>query len=611
MLRYKLVTGILLILVVAGGYFGYRGLAKNKDVTRYITTVVKKGTLIISVPGSGQVLPSDQVDIKPKVSGEVVYVGVKNGQEVKAGTLLVQIDSREAQRAVNNAEISLETAKLELDKLLEPVDELDLLKAENNLAKAREAKQKAEDNIIKGYEDAFNAIAAAFLDLPTLITNLRDILYSYEIASSERALGYNSGCDNVTVLINSIFPTYYKDRWQLEKLINNAKALYEIARAKYDANFENYKNVSRYSDNETIEALLNETLETTKAMAETVKSEANMLDYWVDYRSRYDFPVCRKVVEYQSDIKTYTSKINNHLINLLNIQRSLQDNREAVLNAQRSIEELELSLAKLKAGPDDLDVRAKKIAIQQKKDALVDAQQSLADHYIRAPFDGVVANLNVKRGESVSSNREIVTLITNQKIAEITLNEIDIPKIKVGQKANITFDAIEDLNLTGEVVEIDTLGTVSQGVVTYGVKIAFDTQDERVKPGMTLTANIITNAKQNALLIPSLAVKQKGNMSYVRVVGGDNAKASLSTGNTFGVVIPKSSLRIQQVQVGLSNDTMTEILKGLKQGDIVITQTIISNITSSSNSRQSQENIKTGKFFKPPNAVKNIKRKIR
>ena len=181
----------------------------------------------------------------------------------------------------------------------------------------------------------------------------------------------------------------------------------------------------------------------------------------------------------------------------------------------------------------------------------------------------------------------------------------------MGQKANITFDAIEDLNLTGEVVEIDTLGTVSQGVVTYGVKIAFDTQDERVKPGMTLTANIITNAKQNALLIPSLAVKQKGNVSYVRVVGGDNAKASLSTGNTFGVIIPKSSLRIQQVQVGLSNDTMTEILKGLKQGDIVITQTIISNITSSSNSRQSQENIKTGKFFKPPNAVKNIKRKIR
>jgi len=603
MLRYKLITGILLILVAAGGYFGYRGLAKDKDATRYITAAVKKGTMIISVSGNGQVLPSDQLDIKPKVPGEVVYVGVKNGQKVKAGTLLVQIDDSDAQKRARDAKTSLETAKLELDKLLEPVDELDLLKAENDLAKAKESKQKAEDNTIEAYEDAFNAIANAFLDLPTVITGLRDILYSYGIAESETTI--SNYLWNISIFKNSIDD--YKDRCKLEKFTDRAESNYKTARTKYDENFENYKNASRYSEKEIIEALLNETIEATKSIAETVKSETNLLDFVVDYFSDHDRRVYSKITKYQSDLKIYTSKTNNHLSSLLSIQRSLKNSEEAIVDAERSIKELVLSLAKLKAGADELDIRAKKIAIQQKEDALVDAQQSLADHYIRAPFDGVIANLNVKKGESVSSNQAVATLITNQKIAEITLNEIDIPKIKVGQKANITFDAIEDLNLTGEVVEIDALGTVNQGVVTYGVKIAFDTQDERVKPGMTLTANIITKAKQNALLIPSLAVKQRGNMFYVQIVGGDNAKAVLSTDNAFGVIIPKSSLRVQPVQVGLSNDTMTEILKGLKQGDVVITQTITSSINSSSSSRQSQQNIKTEKFFKSPNAVKKIR----
>jgi len=365
-IRHKFIAVIILLIIIIGGYFGYKKLANDENLTQYTIVEVRKGTLAVSVSGSGQVSASNQVDIKPKVSGDVVYVGVKNGQEVKAGTLLVQIDSRNAQKAIKDAQTSLETAKLELDKLLEPIDELDLLRAENNLVQAKESKQKSEDNIIKAYEDAFNTMANAFLDLPTLITGLRDILYSYEIAESEITISDSSW--NISTLKNLVD---YEDRYQLEKFINSAETSYKIARAKYDDNFENYKNVSRYSDKETIEALLEETLETVRAMSEAVKNETNMLDYWVDYRSEKDLRVFNKVTEYQSNIRSYTSKINGHLISLLNIQRSLQDNREAVLSAQRSIKELELSLAELKAGIDELDIRAKKITIQQKEDILL------------------------------------------------------------------------------------------------------------------------------------------------------------------------------------------------------------------------------------------------
>jgi len=565
-------------MIIIGGYFGYQGLTKDNNTTQYMTAAVEKGTLIVSIPGSGQVSASDQIDIKPKVSGDVVYVGVKKGQEVKSGALLVQIDSRDAQKSVRDAQTSLETAQLELEELLKPVGELDLLKAENNLAKAEQSKQKAEDDILEGYEDAFNDITDAFLDLPTVMTNLEDVIYSEDISKDE---SFFQTFDNISVLKNS---TDQDHLGKLNQLIKVAETSYQTARDKYDQNFDNYKSTGRYSEQEEIEELLEETIGTVRDISETIKNEIDLLNYYVDYRSQYDLSVYNQVIRYQSSLSSYTSTINGHLSSLLLVERSLEDNRESVLDVERSIKELEISLEDLKEGADDFDIRAKKIAIQQKEDALLSAQQSLADHYVRAPFDSVVASIDVKIGESVSSGA-VATLITKQKIAEINLNEIDIAQIKVGQKANITFDAVESLNITGEIVDVDTLGTVTQGVVTYGVKIAFDTQDERVKPGMTLSTSIITQAKPDTLMVQSSAIKQQGDISYVELVEGAD-RGSYTTAANIASAVSASDLKTQSIQTGLSNNTMTEIIDGLKEGDLVVTQTINSNI----NQTQTQSN---------------------
>lgn len=599
-LQHKFITGIILLLIIAGGYFGYQWLFGNKSTTQYVTAAVEKGTLIVSISGSGQVSASNQVDIKPKVSGDIVYLGAGVGQEVKSGMLLVQLDSRNAQKAVRDAETAFETAKLELEELLQPADAYSLMQAENALVQAKDsltklkftqeskyqdtqdAIKKAEDNLEKTYEDTFNAIANAFLDLPTIITGLDNVLYSYDIAKSEITINDNSW--NISVLVNSVD---YNDRSELGKFINSAESNYKTAREKYNKNFENYKNTNRYSDKNIIETLLEETIETTKAMAETVKSETNMFDYWTDYRSQYNLPIYSKITTYQSDLKSYTSKTNSHLSSLLSIQRTIQDTKEAKLNAERdltemnqnnpldlaaaerAIKEKEESLAKLKAGPDDLDIRAKKITIQQREDALITAKQALADHYVRPPFDGVIAKVNVKKGDSVSSGTVAATLITKQKIAEISLNEVDVAKVKVGQKVTLTFDAVEGLNITGGVVEVDTLGTVTQGVVTYNVKIIFDTQDERVKPGMSVSAAIITDIKQDVLLVSNSAIKSTP------------LEAGLLTGSNgngqYVEVLTDGTPQSQSVEIGLSNDTMTEITSGLKEGDKVVTQTITSN----------------------------------
>jgi HlyD family secretion protein len=617
--KHKFITLIIFFLIVGGIYVYYKKNAKKETALQYTISSIKKGSLIISVSGSGQVSASNQVEIKPKVSGDLVSLRVENGQEVKAGELLMQIDTTSVQKEVRDAETDLETAKLDLEELLKPTDEYTLMQAENSLIDAKDSLtklkftqqaeyddllntiKKAEDDLEKSYEDAFNSIANTFLDLPTIITGVRDILYSEEIVDAET---YLSQTWNKAALLNSMDTRDYDKYQKMEDFIEPAETAYASAREKYDENFENYKNTSRYSEKEDIENLLIEIINTVKLISETIKREANMLDYWVDYRSQKNLKIYSIVSDYQSDLNSYTSKTNSHLSGLLSNQRSIEDCKKTKSEAERdllemkqnnplnlaaterNVKEKEEALSKLKEEPDELEVRAKKITIQQKEDLLADARESLFNHYIRAPFDGIVTDINVKRGESVSSSTTLFTLITKEKLAEITLNEIDIAKVMVGQPATIALDALDDLAVAGIVAEIDTIGTISSGVVTYDVRISLDSQDERIKPGMSLSAEIITTQKDDVLLVLSSAIKQGRDGLYVQTVELISDKLVSNKPENRSIILNADliqNLSNQPVQIGLSNDTMTEILDGLEENDNVIIQTISSSNASNNN----------------------------
>lgn len=556
-----MVSGAIALALIGGGYFGYTKIFSTDGIVRYATAQVQKGTLIVSLSGSGQVSATNQLDVKPKASGEITAMYVKAGQEVGSGAILAAIDSADAQRAVRDAETALETAKLELDKALEPLDELTLLQAETSLTQAKNSKQKAEDNITKAYEDGFNTVSNAFLDLPSIMTGLENTILGHTIDNQQ---------DNITWYINQT-SIQNDERDKAIRYENDVYAAYNKATLAYTKNFDSYKSASRTSDEQTIEALISETYDTTKLIAEAIKATNNFIDfvqYAIELR-HYQIPAA--VSTQQSNISSYTGKTNSHLLSLLSIQTSLKDSRNAIVDADTTIKERELSLAQTKEGPDDLDIRAKKITIQQREDALTTAKQTLADHYVRAPFAGVIAKVSAKKGDSASAGTAVVTLVTKQKIAEVSLNEVDVAQIKVGQKATLTFDAIPDLTISGQVAEVDAVGTVSQGVVTYNIKIGFDTQDERVKTAMSASAAIVTEAKPDVLLVPNSAVKSQGGVSYVEVP--DESDMSVATANVSGAIF-NNPTRQKQIEIGTANDEFTEIVSGLNEGDLIVTRTI-------------------------------------
>ncbi len=609
--QHKIIT-ICVILAIAGvAFFVFRSMSTSEMDTRYVSSTIEKGVLLSTISGSGQVSALNQVSIKPKASGDVTYVNVKSGDVVKAGTIIAGLDSRDAYNQVKVAETNLQTAQLEMEELQSPTDEYTLLQAEHAVQDAQASLDKlirdqakdqqsylddideAEDNLLDAYDDTYNEICDIFLDLPDIMGYINMTLYGDDISDSQTQLNHSRNDD---ALVNSFLPKHDSEKYVFKSYINSCESSCDLAKDDYDDILTIYKNIDRDADSKDIEDLLEQLILTLKKISTALKNELNLLDIWVEYRNEHDLAVYSLVTQYQSQLSSYLSNINSHLSSAISQQSSIESEKDNIITAQENITESEISapldlassecsleekeqkLADLKFGATEIEIRNKELSLWQKGNSLLEAQQNLADYTIRAPFDGQIVTLNIAKGDSVGSSTEVAVIITEQMIAEITLNEIDAAQVQVGQSATLTFDALPDLAITGSVVEIDSLGTVSSGVVSYGVKIAFDVQDKKIKSGMSVSVDIITESKVNVLLAPISAVKSSGANSYVEVLVDGNVEK-------------------KSVTVGSSSDTMVEIVSGLEEGESIITQIISAQSISSattSTQKTSSNNDRTG-----------------
>jgi len=169
LIKHKIISFILLVLIVGGGYEAYNYFTDTSDLPRYLISTVEKGVILQTVSGTGQVSVDNQLAITSKVSGDLLYLGVATGQKVSAGTLIAQIEAQDAQESLENAQIALA-------KLKEPADKLSLLQAENAVTSAIESRDKA-------YGDAFNTVDATFLDFSTILPGLDSLFNNYNTST--------------------------------------------------------------------------------------------------------------------------------------------------------------------------------------------------------------------------------------------------------------------------------------------------------------------------------------------------------------------------------------------------------------------------------------------
>lgn len=550
LLEHKIISFISIGIVLYGGYYFYKKYTTTAGETRYVVTMVKKQTIVSSISGSGQVSATSQIDIKAKVSGDITWVAVKPGDKVRRGQAIASIDSRQAKNAIASAEASLIQSKLQYRKD-EAAAPIDFQKNNDDLANAK-------NDLANGYIDTYNSLSTTYLDLPNIVIGMQNTLYGYDLSSSRTQA-------NVDVLIN----TFHDE--QLPKVQDfSAKAIsdYKIARTKYDNALIVYKQITRASDTTTLETLLAQTIDTTTAIAQSLQSELNFLSTVIDVANQYNIGLSNTVTTLQTNTRTRLTTVNNDLTSLLAQKKSLDSLKQSISTYENNIKLLQVGN---NTGNNPISLQLEKNNLVKQESDLEDLKLNLSYYTVVSPFDGVVSSVTAQVGQTAGT---IATVVTNQQVAQLSLNEIDTAKIKVGQKATLTFDAIDSLTLTGTVSEIDPVGTVSQGVVSYTAKITLDTQDERIKPGMTVNATIQTDVHADVLSVPSSAVKTSNGVSKVQVFNPAISDVGGTTGN-LSAVLPEQIT----VTVGISDGTYVEILSGLNEGEQIVTRTITGTAT--------------------------------
>ena len=216
-------------------------------------------------------------------------------------------------------------------------------------------------------------------------------------------------------------------------------------------------------------------------------------------------------------------------------------------------------------------------AYEQAKAAMVKVERNLGYATITSPIDGVVISRAVEEGQTVAAGFETPTLFTiandltqMQVVADV--DEADIGQVRDGQRVSFTVDAYPDDTFEGVVEQVRLEATTESSVVTYEVVITAHNPDLKLKPGLTANVTIYTLEKENALSVPTRALRFVPDaelLAELEMTAEPEPAQSAGAAKRTVWVVKGQTLSPRQVSAGATSGDRTEILEGLSDGDVV------------------------------------------
>lgn len=543
------------------------------------------GPLDVTVTADGSVVSHQEVDLNPKTSGVVEGISVEEGDFVRAGQLLLSLDAYDAGLSVSNAELDLQSAQLKLDQLKQAADATDLKTAENAVSQAQQdledvttryTQDKVDDEVALGNAeedleqervDAYSLTAEAFAELPTTLATVQDVIEGRD---------YQSNQDNIN---------YYHDRMSdHEDLVDMADDLEEqtrVAENTYRAALDAYNATDVNSSSEDIVTLLDGTTSAAEQFSVLLKNaDVFLLSIQDQYNTNETEPVYLQdhIDTIEAAIVTLNpqlSALSNEVQTLQNLQQDVEDAQRDLDNlevgystdlkqAQLTLEVKELALEDVQNGTDPDDVQAQVLAVSKAENALASAQKKYDDLFLRAPFDGTVTTVSVDLGQAVSSGTTVFTLVSATKLVEVSLNEVDVTQVEVGQKGTVTFDALPGVSVPVTLAFVSEIHDAESSVIQYESHLRFDEEVPDLKEGMTAHLVLTLKHVDNVLLIPKTALKTDGDKMVVEIATG--------VGLQEKTLYARSSLSVttQEVTVGTMGADAVEALSGVSEGAWVV-----------------------------------------
>lgn len=319
--------------------------------------------------------------------------------------------------------------------------------------------------------------------------------------------------------------------------------------------------------------------------------------------------------------------------------------QQKALYESGGISESDFKQAKRDLESAAIAVESARISIQTAKAKRVLNEADLANAQLKAPFNGIAAQVNGEVGQDVgNSSNPIFHLISNELRIKAMVNEADIGRVKVGQEVIFTVTSYPNQQFKGTVSWISPQSEAVNNVQMYEVDIASHDMNEKLLAGMSITANIIVNKVENVTVVPTMALtyaqtfmrsSQYKNQSsgegngaaFTRRQAADgegtgqqgisrqgtlrrnssskNSNSAKSTGQRAErrpiVVLENGKPVIKWVVIGISDNQNTEIKEGIKPGDQVVIgtrtaseTTNMSQTTNNTNSRWNQQRFRSG-----------------
>jgi HlyD family secretion protein len=270
-----------------------------------------------------------------------------------------------------------------------------------------------------------------------------------------------------------------------------------------------------------------QTIVDTKNNLALVQTYLNLVTTAVNRFEANEFYTQSTIDKYKTDTATAKTEINTALNNLINAQDAVRS----------TISQIPYQEAKVKSA----------------RATVANYQAEMEKSIIRAPFTGLITKQDAKVGMSAFADQSVVSMISDSNYGiETYVPEVYISQIKIGNKAKVVLNSYgSTVEFDATVTYIDPAASQRDGVASYKVKLVFDSNDERIKSGMTGDVEIMTEVVNPAFWVPANAVIDQGGATYVKVKNGEAAE-------------------LRKVQVGERRPNDIEITAGLLVGDQII-----------------------------------------
>ncbi len=478
--RFRKVLILLIGISLVGAYFAYDYMTSENEeaIFETITTehIVQKTNLTTTVEAASTIIAEEQLQTRFNTSGTVTEIYVSNGDYVEKDQPLAKLINSDSERTLERAKISLQEAELILQEQTQP---LSLLESESNNQSVLAAQsqvlnaQIALDNLLDGATDLQKS--AMEYDLATAKQQVNNAKTSLEnLTKSNDETETNISSQEKAVITAS-------------RQVDTTLASLRVARQNYCITNQNTGiDVCGKDDiplNDTKVAALNNQINNVNAISNNLYSlTTSLLQSDASYKNALDNHKLQKQLLEEAKVNSQESldvaekrlkNKNDQSLDLLAepTTEELQQANNALGQAQASLSVANARQTEDLAGIGEINIQQLQFSIDKAKITLEEAEETINDLTLKAPFSGTIGSVDIVTGQNVTANTNAF-LLTNLDSINIDMNisETDLPNIKTGQFGIANFNALPEQSYLFEISTISLIPEVSQGVVSYPVK---------------------------------------------------------------------------------------------------------------------------------------------